>query len=193
MSEVQFRKSLREAVRGLFTGVLDVGEFDNAMEKTISRNLKQAWKEGALECGIGEDEYSYEEQKALGDFLVKQYEFIPDFTVAIIDNKKSDSPDLDKLFRRTDLWVNRYLEVQNQAKIMACKDQKLVWRINARGKGCKEHCSSCMRLNGKVKRASYWNKIGIRPQSNSLECGGWRCCCALEVTSEPLSKGRLYW
>lgn len=193
MSEDTFRKGLRAAVRGLFEGVLDVGDFDNAMERTINRNIRQAWAEGAAECGISKDEYSEEEKRAIDAFLVEQYKHIPDFTVAIIDNKKSEEPDLEKLFRRTDLWVNRYLEVQNQAKVMACQDQKLVWRINAKGKGCKEHCSSCMRLNGKVKRASYWNRIGIRPQSNSLECGGWRCCCALEVTSEPLSKGRLYW
>lgn len=188
MSEAIFRKGLRAAVRGLFEGVLDVGEFDNAMERTISRNIRQAWAEGAAECGINAyDEYSEEEKRAIDAFLVEQYKYIPDFTVAIIDNKKSEEPDLDKLFRRVDLWVNRYGEVVNQAKAMACSDGKLEWRNNVH---CKEHCTSCRKLNGKVKRGSYWAKT-IMPRSRDLECGGFRCCCDLVQTDKPLSKGRL--
>lgn len=191
MSEANFRKGLRSAVRGLFEGVLDVGDFDNAMEKTINRNLRQAWEEGASACGISPSDYTDQEKEAINKFLLNQYQYIPDFTVAIIDNKKSDNPDLNKLYSRTELWVNRYGEAENQAKLMACADQKLKWTINGKGKGCKEHCSSCLKLNGKVKRASYWNKVGIRPQSPDLECGGWRCCCTLEVTNEPVYRGRL--
>lgn len=187
MSETQFRKGLRAAVRGLFEGVLDVGEFDNAMERTINRNIRQAWAEGAAECGINAyDEYSEEEKRAIGAFLVEQYKYIPDFTVAIIDNKKSEEPDLDKLFRRVDLWVDRYSEAKARGQAMACADQKARFNL---GKA-KEHCGTCKGLNGRVYRYSTWVKYDAIPPHNwNFECRGG-CQCSLTTTDEPITKGK---
>lgn len=53
------------------------------------------------------------------------------------------------------------------------------------------NCNTCKRYNGKVKRASYWEKIGARPQSPDLECKGINCDCKLEPTTEKLSRGYL--
>ena len=75
--------------------------------------------------------------------------------------------------RVNELWVNRYRDVRNQAKVLACKDEKFVWRLGA----TENHCSTCPRLDGKVKRGSQWEKSGIRPQNppnTELECGGWK-------------------
>jgi hypothetical protein len=186
MSEAQFRKGLRAAVRGLFTGVLDVGEFDESMEKAINRHLRQAWKEGALECGIGEDEYSEEETKVLNDFLVNQYEYIPGFTVAIVDNKKSDEPNIETLFSRVNLWVDRYSEAKANGHAMACSNQKARFNLGT----AKEHCSSCKGLNGRVYRYSVWIKYNAVPPHNwNFECRGG-CKCALVTTNDPVTKGR---
>lgn len=186
MSEAIFRKGLRAAVRGLFEGVLDVGDFDNTMEKTINRNLRQAWKEGALECGIGEDEYSEAEAKALDAFILNQYEFIAGLTVAIIDNKKSDEPNIEKLFSRTNLWVDRYSEAKANGHAMACADQKARFDLGR----AKEHCGTCKGLNGRVYRYSTWVKYNAVPPHNwNFECRGG-CRCSLVTTSDPITKGR---
>lgn len=184
MSEANFRRGLRSAVRGLWSKAISESQFIDAMQSAIQRNLTVAWQEGATECGIGADELSEAEIEARDAFIDNQYSFIGGFGEAIGedgDNRLGD------LYSRIELWVNRYGEIRDRAKAMACADQKLEWRINVR---CKEHCSSCTRLNGKVKRGSYWNKT-ILPRSRDLECGGWRCCCSLMVTDKPISKGRL--
>ena len=56
------------------------------------------------------------------------------------------------------------------------------------------NCSTCLRLDGKVKRASEWEAANLHPQSppnEKLLCRGWRCACVLEPTTEPLSRGPL--
>jgi len=186
MSEANFRRGLRSAVRGLWSKVINESQFIDAMQSAIQRNLTVAWQEGATECGISADELSEAEIEARDAFIDDQFTYLSGFGDAIVENGDNRLKDL---YSRIELWVNRYGEIRDKAKAMACADQKLEWRINVR---CKEHCSSCTRLNGKVKRGSYWNKT-ILPRSRDLECGGWRCCCSLMVTDKPVSKGKLSW
>lgn len=190
MSEANYQRQIRASVRGLWTGVLSFDDFADAMKSTIVRGMTQAWTQGAKECGISFDELSDGEMKALDSITIDQYQYIEGFRNFIDGNSKANKGKLADALKRAELWINRYREAVNQAKQMACKDQKLKWMINQK-KNCKEHCSTCLYLNGKVKRASYWEKIGVRPQSSVLECGGWRCCCGFVVTDEPLYKGAI--
>jgi hypothetical protein len=185
-----YQRNLRSAVRGLWSSVLDFDQFFSAMNSAITRGLTGAWHEGALECGIKPDELSIEEEKALSERIVKERSYIADFGEVIEANSKTNKGQLTPLFGRLNTWTNRYLDITNEAKIIACADQKLVWRLGA----TEQHCKTCPRLHGRVKRASYWNKVGIRPQNPpnpAIECGGWRCKCTLEITNEPISKGPL--
>lgn len=191
MSAETFRKSLRGIVRGLWQSVITQNQFEDEMSFLLSKELSNAWAEGASECGIKPDEYSDEEQAKLNEFIVNQVGYISGFGDAIKEGNRKNGGNVLSFFERAKLWLNRYDEARSQAKVMACKDQKLKWVINAKGRGCREHCSSCLKLNGKVKRASYWAKVGIRPQGSNLECGGWRCCCGFEVTSEPVYRGQI--
>ena len=101
---------------------------------------------------------------------------------------KQKEPDLTlrAASSRIPMWTNRYTEVMNTAKVMAGGDRKLKWVL-----GPTEHCSSCMKLAGKVKRGSMWVASGIQPQSRSLECGGYNCQCSLQPTTDRASPGRL--
>jgi len=58
MSEANFRRGLRSAVRGLWSKAISESQFIDAMQSAISRNLQKAWIEGSTECGIGADELS---------------------------------------------------------------------------------------------------------------------------------------
>jgi hypothetical protein len=80
--------------------------------------------------------------------------------------------------------------VRDKAKVMACADTKLEWVQGPSEEGC----GSCSRLNGKVKRASYWNRVNVLPRVHGapyLACNGFRCQCELKETNKPLSKGPL--
>jgi hypothetical protein len=118
---------------------------------------------------------------------------VPPFGTDIIQGSKANEGKLTPLFKRLDLWVNQYDSTVGQAQTMACADKKLKWLLHG-ARFTEDPCTTCIKLNGKVKRASFWLKRDIRPQdppNPNLECDGWQCGCAFVVTDEPLSKGPL--
>jgi hypothetical protein len=82
------------------------------------------------------------------------------------------------------VWANRYNDVVNQATMLTAKaGGKLMWVMGA----TEEHCSTCARLHGIVAYRAEWELARVypqRPPNPVLECGGWRCQCRLEPTSE---------
>jgi hypothetical protein len=68
---------------------------------------------------------------------------------------------------------------------MACGDGKFKWVL-----GPTEHCTTCAKLEGLVKRGSWWrdNVLPQNPPNEKLECGGWRCQCNLEATDQRVSR-----
>lgn len=190
MSYNAYRTGLRSAVRGLWSGALSLEQFYGEMRTLINRRLSEAWDAGAAECGLKPDEYTIDEQIALGRAIRNELGYVTEFGLAINLDSKASGGKLEPFFKRVETWANRYNDVRNQAKVLACADQKLMWVLGA----TEQHCSTCPRLNGKVKRGSVWQASGIRPQNppnDSIECGGWRCQCRLEVTDRPVSKGPL--
>jgi len=184
-----YRRAIRAAVRGYWTGEFDYEQFYEAMHTTINFHVPQAWYSGAKECGILPDELSQEERVELKRNINYELRWIEGFANAIEENSKANGGKLGPLFSRAEIWIGRYEGIRSQAKAMACKDKKLRWTL-----GESEHCQSCLKLAGKIKRASYWYERGILPRVHGaeyLECGGWRCQCTLEPTSEPASKGPL--
>lgn len=187
MSAETFSRGLRSAVRGLWMGVLDSWQFYKAFEAAIGREIALAWEEGAADGGVTPEEYSPEENAALSRFLVGQYEYITDFADTIMQRSRAKGGALQPLLDKVELWVNRYSEARNQARAMAMADQKMIWELGPTVK----HCTSCLKVAGKVKRGSVWFDSGIMPQSRVLECGGWRCLCGLKPTKLPATPGPL--
>ncbi len=182
----EFRSAVRSEVRRLWLGEVTAFSFYDGMIFAITRHLTRAWKEGAKECGVNEDEFSDSELRARENLINSQFVYLLGFADDIEENSKASGGLLSPLFDRADMWVRRYDEAKNQAKVMACGDRKLKW---VRGSTANP-CSDCSKLNGRVYRASVWQRYGLRPQSHSLECGGWRCLCTLQPTDEPMTKGK---
>ena len=190
MAISNYRSVLRSAVRGLWSGAIDTAQFDDNMRLAISRYLTEAFAAGAKECGIKMDELTIDEQLVLADILTAETSFVSGLATAVNESSRANKGKLTPLYGRVELWVNRYNDVKNQAKILVCKDQKLEWIYG----DTNVHCSTCLRLHGKVKRASQWQASGIHPQqppNDALECGGWACACTLQPTDKPVTKGPL--
>jgi hypothetical protein len=134
---------------------------------------------------------SPEEKTALRQAIFHEENYIGRLAIDIEAGSKANGGLLRPLMARGQVWVNRYLDIVNRAKVMACADQKLKF---ARIRPTKDPCASCAKLEGKVKRASYWKRVDVRPQNPPnpyLDCGGWRCGHGFVVTDAPLSKGPL--
>lgn len=186
MSEASFRSNLRSPVRGLWTGVLDFGEFLDAFILAIRVGFTGAFHAGLKEGGIKPEEMTADEIAALNNEIAGQFGYISSFGQAIMDGSKANGGLLRTQFQRLEMWVNNYRRVYELGLAMANGDQKMRWDLGATEK----HCSSCAALAGKVKRASYWREH-IMPRSRALECRGYRCDCRLTPTDEPMSRGPL--
>lgn len=189
-ASADYLRSLRSVARGLWSGALDYFQAFDALDTAIRHGLTKGWYEGLKEAGFQPSEMSEAEKLALETMIVNERIRMDSFLSYCEDHSQANGGTWTQCDSKAKLWSARARDAKNQALVMAQNDPKLVWRLGRTEK----HCSTCFKLDGKVKRASYWQKVGVRPQNppNSLlECGGWHCDCSLESSEEPLSKGTL--
>lgn len=171
-----YRRGIRSAAYGLWLGVMDYDQFYDTMDSVIRRGIPQAYYEGAAICGIQPNELTPEERQAIKEATWRETTSINGFAVFIEQRTKAKEGKWGTIQARVNTWINRYNDVRNAAKVSACADQKLQFVFNALGV-TKNPCNTCQnKLNGKVKRASYWKRVGVRPQNPPnpfLACGGW--------------------
>ncbi|MBU2249524.1 MAG: hypothetical protein KKD77_22445, partial [Gammaproteobacteria bacterium] len=157
---------------------------------TIRSGMIRAFTEGSKECGILPAEWTVTEKLAIEQAIAYENQWIAGFASAVEKGNKASGGKLGVLWPRSEIWIGRYEGLRDKAKTMTCGDRKLMWKLGA----AKVHCSSCLKLSGKVKRASYWRDKGILPRvhgASYLECQGFLCSCEFVVTDEPMSKGPL--
>lgn len=148
------------------------------MWDTVGLGVTDAWRQGAASCGIAESDLSPEERVRRDGMVVEQRGYIWNFITWIYDHRR-DGPD-KLLWRavaaRAALWGNAWNRAYNEAKARACANTKLRWVLHGR-RVTKKSCPDCLKLNGRVYRASIWAKYAVFPQSPDLACGGFRCGC----------------
>jgi len=181
-----YHYSIRTAVRGLWTGALLYMQFIDSMMSTTRAGLTWAYAEGAAACGITPAEYTFEEKIALEQAIVREQNYIGQFADAIEKGSKANGGKLEPFMTRAKMWMNRYNDLVNRAKVTACANRKLLWRLGA----TEEHCRDCARYDGRIHRGSTWARYEIRPQSPKLACHGFNCLCTLEPTDERALPGR---
>lgn len=190
MTIVRYEKALRDAIRGFWNGSFDEAQFHEAVRGAANRWLQNAWESGAETCGILPDELTNEEQVLLSQRILGEINRIPTLTEYLFSRTKAKGGKLNDVLFKASLWSKRYLDLKNEAVVSACSNEKLVWALGA----TEEHCKTCNRLNGKVKRGSVWASNEIfpqRPPNVKLECGGYNCKCELKPTTERASPGKL--
>lgn len=78
---------------------------------------------------------------------------------------------------RAQLWSRKSLDVIYQKGLLSADSNGLYeWHLGA----TEQHCATCLRMNGVIKRLKQWHEDGILPQGSDLECGGFNCDCGLK-------------
>ena len=184
----EYATRIRGLIYALWAGHMESGSFYNGMEDLLEFGLRKAWREGMAQVGMTWDDRTPEEQVALAEIVFEQLQHVSGLADYIIAHNKASGNLLRDTDYRSEMWANAYQQAYNKALQMASNDPKLMWIL---GKTIL-HCVDCLKYSGKVKRASYWQKINAAPQSPLLACKGINCKCRLEiVTNEPLSRGYL--
>ena len=187
-----YRSFIRNSVRGLWNGTIDIYDFSSSMGIAIRNGLMVAFKEGAKESGIESEDLTEAELSAIDEMIANEISYVDNFGDAIEAGNKASGGKLSSFDWRVDLWASRYEEAKVLGKVMADSDKKYKWVMYA-----KEDCSSCIKLSGKVKRSSEWKRNDVYPRHHSkLECmldanGVPVCKCQLEETEEPCTRGPL--
>lgn len=183
-----YQIGLRAGVYGLWSGKIDFDQAFDMVFVAIDRGLPQGWAEGAAECGIKPEEYTPDERTKLAQAIANEKNHVFGLLDWVEQNSKANGGKRGTAYSRLDIWINRYRDVVNKAKVSACADMKMRWTL-----GPTEHCTTCMKLSGKVKRGSYWNShvLPQNPPNGLLECGGWNCQCTLQPTDAKASPGPL--
>lgn len=177
-----FKRTIVRLVKSVYDGNIG-GEFVGTMTNLIKGQMRRAYQEAWNEDGNDGKmpDYLVQAAEALAE---EQAGFVPQFYRDIIDARVDESP-IDPLLYRADLWANRYNQAKSEAAQLIAQESggKLIWKLGE----TEEHCETCAALNGIVAYATEWATSGFRPQSapnKMLECGGWKCDCALSPTDK---------
>jgi hypothetical protein len=184
-----FQASVMALSRGVYTGTLTSFEGADALFSAVGRGYEQAFTEGQKACGVLANERTEEESAELTRLIGDNYQYVGRYIEWIVAHNKASGSPFEMIKARALLWVNRYEAIKAQAQAMACANKKLRWQI---GKVKKESCRTCLKLNGRVARASAWNERNIYPRmvNGKLKCGGYNCHCGFIETDQPATRGR---
>lgn len=183
--EADYRRNVRAAIRALYGNMIPLYAFVQDLSGVVHRGLTRAFGEGLKAVGFSEGDLTSDEQFELQSALFRETNWVAQFGNDIITARDAGKP-IKPLLTRSEMYVYRYESFKGWAMTMVGGDQKLRWKMNP----IKEHCHTCLKLHGRVYRASVWRKADIYPRHRSLECGGWRCGCGFETTSDPVTRGR---
>lgn len=187
-----YRRALLRHIRQFWRGQTNRIEFTERMIDTVRNGLTKAFRMGLRDVGLKPREATPEEWQQVQLVLDNQYQSITGLADHIFERQKAKGYKFSQVVGRLSVWVNQFDSVRETARLSGEANPKLKWVIS--DKPGIDHCSSCLKLNGKVKRKSYWLKKGVQPKNppnNKLICGGWQCHCVFQITDEPLTKGPL--
>jgi hypothetical protein len=172
------------AVR-LFNGGKDAN-FLGSFARSIDQQLTEAWNTGADDVGVAPEDMTPDDMTILEGIINNENDFLDGIAGDIATDRDAGMTreDFDSKYgSRVDLWANRYTEVVNTARMHFGGKQRLVWRLGQ----TEQHCPECEQLDGIVAWADEWSQADIHPQdppNRHLTCGGWRCDCRLEPTTD---------
>jgi hypothetical protein len=183
-TEGTYNRQLWRVTRELFHHEIDEYQFIDDMSGFIDNQFTRAWNQGAREMAVNPNQMQAADLAELARLIEQERYYMLGLADAILGARDQPDATVAPFRARIDTWSNRYHEIVSQARMWFGGKIPLEWVV-----GPTEHCTDCERLNGIVATADQWRQSGHRPQSRALECGGWRCQCALESTDKPFTPG----
>lgn len=180
-----FATRMVNLVRGALGNVASLIVTKLGLQSNIAQQGTQAYIDGKIAGGEKMPvTLSDEDELALSQWRAEQNDYIK----SLMDDIKSGKVNTSELEGRVPLWVNKSLKKAYHLGLASTNNKQFyMWVLG----NTIEHCTTCLTAHGQVHRLGTWVKAGILPQSNDLECGGWRCDCRLIPTDVLFAKGNL--
>jgi hypothetical protein len=148
-----------------------------------------AYEDGLRAGGVDPNEADAvtkaDRRRRVAEWLAVQDTYIRNL---VDDVRGREEPVSDKeIALRAQMWANKSLHSIYYAGLFEASKNKLYqWQYSEE----KDHCATCLSLNGQVHSLRTWMKSGFTPKCTCLECGGYLCGCEfVEPTTGP--RGRI--
>jgi hypothetical protein len=178
-----FRKQFIDLAMQVQNKALSPAVLKPALRLALLEAGADALLDGYADGGSPMASLDEEARKALSVWRAEQSPFLRKFADELFDTPFT----YEQLQRRADLWINKSINpIYFTGLELANRNQRFMWVVDP----IKEHCPSCLKLNGQVHRMKDYTRTGLLPQSDKLICGGYQCGCSLQPTTQP-ARGRL--
>lgn len=183
MTTADFKREFMEVVQFGLDGVVSWGGVRSALRALLQRSGGEMYLDGLTDGGVRGATLDDDGRARVAEWRARQNTFITSFTNELATRGLQPNA----LSRRADLWVNMSLDpIYYRGLEDASPNKRYLWVVSA----LKEHCVSCLKLNGQIHQLKSYRRLGLIPRSRALVCGGWECGCNLIETNEPV-RGRL--
>lgn len=184
-----YRRVMWKAVLKYYKQEMEDTEFLDVMIRLIEGQMRRAWNEGMRSIGLDPaTDMKPEWEQMIQEAINSEFNYVLKLGTDI-QTARARELGVDRFRSRVELWVNRYTDIVNRAKIECGKDlnKKFRWKF-----GDTIHCPACLELNGIVTTAREWWNLDVRPQSppnwalssRPEGCIGWHCQCEFMLTNE---------
>jgi 2'-5' RNA ligase len=184
-SKSSYRKSLRSAVRGLWSGATDLEMFKDTGTSAITREFSNAFNEGAEQLGMTSEVFTADDLSALQAEIFQEAIYWTQFGQQISEGSKASGTKLGTHLVRVESWIEAYDRIAAMGQVKAGRKARFKWVIDPAA----ENCRDCLRLNGRVYTGEVWDRNNVHPRGGRTRCGPG-CKCTRVQTDEPVTKGR---
>ena len=182
--EIEYKSSLRAAMRALWMDVMSIQQFTDALMAAVDRGLNNAYQEGLKKAGLVPNEATPQEAALLYEEIFNNVTRIADLA-EFIQAQRDSGGTWASIENRLNMWAGRYGALRTRVEAQAAGDKKKQWILGR----TEEHCRTCYGVAGRVYRNSTWLQNDCIPRSQSLCCHGFHCDCSLVDTDARLTPG----
>ena len=179
-SRSQFYLVMLNLAENALAGQLPRSVYTRAVRAALKDWYTTAFTEGLRE-GTGNATVALDSEEAakLAAFIKTQSKFVPGLSKYIYTHQ--DELTFVNLFDRIGLWARKGFDTAWQMGLLMGRDNEMLeWFLGATEK----HCATCGNAAGQIHRAKEWERSGIVPRADVLECHGFRCDCDLRPSQE---------
>jgi hypothetical protein len=182
-TEASFRNDFIHLVGLVQEGSLSPTTVRPALRLALVEAGSSVWLDGLRDAGVENPILDDAARQAIAIWRSQQNTYLDNFVDEIFSKEMTP----ESIRSRADMWVNKSVNrLYFQAKAAAAPRQRYMWVVDP----IKEHCRTCLALNGQIHEMKYFAERNLLPQSDALVCGGYHCGCRLVPTDQP-SRGRL--
>jgi hypothetical protein len=181
MTQLAFMDTFNRALQMAKSGTIGKRAVRAMLRSELVAQGRKAYIDGLTEGGA-EPTIDKEGERIIGRWRARQLPFVNEFVDRLFAGEISDS----QLQLKAQMWINKSINPLYYAGLeRGNTKQGYMWVVDP----AKEHCKTCLRLNGQVHKLKDYISRGLLPQSPALECGGWQCGCKLVKSNLP-ARGR---